>query len=193
MSEHAAPSYPIKLPAPRLAMKAPRSLTRKQAAFVQAYVDTGDQTQAALLAGFKPERARITGCELIRHSAVNAEIRKELQARLETAAPIAFKALIDLVKDAESENVKLQASVALLDRGGFSVIRKIESHSVIDIRSDSELTEAAKALIERLKELNLHGADAKPMIDVTPGATETEAAPSESMAYDPSNDESEAE
>jgi phage terminase small subunit len=54
----------------------PRSLTERQRRFVEAYLVSRNATQAALAAGYSPERARCTGSELLHRSHIVAALRE---------------------------------------------------------------------------------------------------------------------
>jgi phage terminase small subunit len=58
------------------------SLTKLQQAFVRAYMETGDATEAVRKAGYSADRAQITGCELIKNVEIQREIGRLMNARL---------------------------------------------------------------------------------------------------------------
>jgi hypothetical protein len=59
--------------------------------------------------------------------------------------------LIELAENAKSEDIKLRAAVALLDRGGLPLAKISEHrHIVEDRRSDAELLQHVKSLANQL-------------------------------------------
>jgi phage terminase small subunit len=58
------------------------SLTKLQQAFVRAYMETGDATEAVRKAGYSADRAQITGCELVKNVEIQREIGRLMNARL---------------------------------------------------------------------------------------------------------------
>jgi hypothetical protein len=99
-------------------------LTERQAKFVQAYLECGHQRdgaiQAALAAGYGANdraQAKSRAYDLLHNSKVLAALRNELSSKLSAAASIGVSTLIELAQNAQSEKVRLSASVELVDRG----------------------------------------------------------------------------
>jgi len=150
-----------------------QKLTPLQAEFVRQYVENGGNgSQAALVAGYKADVARNMAYRLIRTPHVLEALREEADRRIKSSVVIGATTLESLAKGAQSESVRLQAALALLDRGGLQ-LKALSEHKVIleDKRSDDEL----RARVEQLtRELGLKTIDmeapkraALPVADVT--------------------------
>ena len=91
-------------------------LDERQRRFVREIVSGRSIIDSARAAGYGESVAY----RVRRQPAVAAAIEAELYFRLRTeAAPLALDTVIDLVKNATSERVKLDASRVILDRAGF--------------------------------------------------------------------------
>jgi hypothetical protein len=121
-------------------------ITPKEQQFVQAFIRLGGRnaTEAALQAGYSPTgnraSARELGSRLLRRPRVMQAIKEATERNLRAGVVIGASVLEDLAKGATSESVRLQAALALLDRGGMQLANRTEHHHVIeDQRSDAEL------------------------------------------------------
>ena len=131
----------------------PKKLTPKQRAFVSEYVACGNPRKAALRAGYRESTARFDSPDMLRIPYVAQAIREETQRALDAAVPIGKKVLYDLAMGAKSEAVRLQAGLALLDRGGLRLKQIHEhTHTVKDARTDEELRQR---VVELSRELGL--------------------------------------
>lgn len=125
-------------------------LTTRQRVFVQTYVKMGGRnaTAAAISAGYGQAGAHVTGHRLLQRDYILEAIKKETERCLRAGVAVAYDTLQDLAQHAESESVRLNASLAMLDRGGLQLAQRTEHHHVIeDKRSDGELL----ARIEKLQ------------------------------------------
>lgn len=130
---------------------AKNKLTPRQASFVKGLLSGMGKAQAAIAAGYKPSNADNTAAILQGYPHVAAAIRDGAEARLKAGAHLGVRALLDLVENAASEDVRLRAATALLDRGGMPLIRQSEHHHVVtDRRSDAELRQHAISLARQL-------------------------------------------
>jgi len=96
-----------------------RELSERQAAFVKAFVATGDAHQSALTAGYAEATARNAGSQLLDSDNVTMAIVQASRQRLARGAPVALNTLEVLMTKAQSERVRLEASKAWLDRAGL--------------------------------------------------------------------------
>jgi len=118
----------------------------KEAAFIQAYVETGDCQKAALDAGY----SHGTYGYQLRDKLVD-EIRDAVNRRIAGVAPMALSTLTKLAQDAESESVKRQAAKDIMSLGGFDIVRT-EDVSKVDTRTDEELGTAMIAQLDAMPE-----------------------------------------
>lgn len=96
-------------------MKKNTTLTLKQRNFTEAYLETGNATEAADRA-YKPKNrntAHAIGAENLR--------KPTIRAFLDENAPDALATIRKLSMNAKSENVRLNASKDILDRAGYFV------------------------------------------------------------------------
>ena len=102
-------------------------LTAKQQAFAEAYVDNGgNQTKAAISAGYATKFAGTEGSRLIRNTAVQQQIMSLMHDAIGFSTVPALKQVVSLSRTANSEYVRLQASQDLLDRGGFKAVDTVD-------------------------------------------------------------------
>lgn len=130
-----------------------KNLSAKQRAFVQQYVRLGGKNAkaAAIAAGFGQIGAHVTAYRLLQRQYILDAIREETERRLRAGVSMGADILEDLAKNAQSESVRLQAALALLDRGGMQLTRLAEHRHIIeDRRTDAELLEHVGALARSL-------------------------------------------
>jgi hypothetical protein len=126
-------------------------LKPRQARFVRNLLAGMRKAQAAIEAGYEPSNADNTAARLQGYPHVAAAIRDGAEARLKAGAHLGVRALLDLVENAASEDVRLRAATALLDRGGMPLVKQSEVHpTVTDRRTDRELLEHARQLAKQL-------------------------------------------
>jgi phage terminase small subunit len=135
-------------------------LSERRAAFVREYVERGGRPgagpDAAVAAGYaKAGRAgraaaRVRASELLHNPEVLQALRDELARRLNAGAALGVQTLIDLCLNARSEQVRLSAANALIDRGfGPVMSRNAVIHattSVEDIIERLDRQEASSAI-----------------------------------------------
>jgi len=115
---------------------------KKQAAFIQQYVETGDCMKAALDAGYSHGEY---GYQL--RDKLAGEIRVAMDKRISAVAPMAMNTLAALSKEADSESVRRQASKDIMSLGGFDIQRTADV-TPTDKRTDEELIESIGNLIK---------------------------------------------
>jgi hypothetical protein len=119
---------------PMLASVTFADLTERQAAFVREYVERGGRrgaaADAAVAAGYAQPgeagraAARVRASELLHNPDVLRVLREELTRRLNAGAALGVQTLIDLCQNARSEQVRLSAASALIDRGYGPVVSR---------------------------------------------------------------------
>jgi len=112
----------------------------KEAAFIQAFVETGDCQKAALDAGYSHGTY---GYHL--RDKLADKIREALNKRIAAVAPMALSTLAKLAEDAESEAVRRQAAKDVMGFAGFD-IRRVEDVTRTDVVG--RLQNARKRLAE---------------------------------------------
>ena len=103
------------------------NLTNQRQVFVEEYVRSGDNLEAAKKAGYKDTHTlRNQACKLRRECA--DEITEELHRNFAEIAPRALNILADLSENAESESVHFGETHNLLYRTGF---RPVDRHLIV--------------------------------------------------------------
>ena len=159
-----------KLPAPNPADE----LTARQKAFVAYYVEGGgtNGAEAARQAGYAPKFAKQKAYELLRLPRIQAALDSEIKDAWKASAVFAQTQLRRLAEDGSTDAVRLQATLALLDRAGYLVNKHhvhTHEHNLAGLTTD-QLRDRAAALIASLstserKQLTERGV-ALPIIDV---------------------------
>ena len=104
---------------------------------------------AAVAAGYPARSAGVSASRLLNREGVLKALRDGAERRLTAGVAIGANVLIELAEKAKSEDVRLRAAAALLDRGGLPLVKQSEvTHRLIDERSDAELR-ARLAELER--------------------------------------------
>lgn len=109
----------------------------KEAAFIQAYVETGDCQKAALDAGYSHGTYGYQLRDKLAH-----EIREAVTMRIAGVAPMALSTLSKLAESADSESVRRQAAKDIMSLGGFDIQRTEDLTEKRDTRTDDELIDA---------------------------------------------------
>ena len=102
-----------------------QELTAKQKKLVDTLVARGcTVAEAAITAGYsngsKGDAARVSATKALQLAWVREYYEQRMFMQLKTAAPKAAKVLADLVENADSDRVRLEAAKAVLDRSGFT-------------------------------------------------------------------------
>ena len=92
------------------------SLTLRRQKFVSEYVETGNATEAARLAGYAERSAHVTGSRLLRNDKVAAAVdveRETLRARTELDQDMLIGELLSLYREARSSGAYSAAARCL--------------------------------------------------------------------------------
>lgn len=127
-------------------MAAP-DLTKRQA-FVEAYVLSGNATDAARRAGVPASSASVMGHKWLRTPEVASAIRQAVERQLAELAPIAVNVVRQLLQDTQfPPSVRLAAARDLLDRARFLPPKRLDVGVGVMGKLGAELT---RAELERL-------------------------------------------
>ncbi len=146
-------------------------LDEREALFVVEYVarsgTAGAGADAALAAGYSNDNrnaAHSMASRLLRRPAVLRAIKDETGRRLASAAPLGVAVLESLARSARSEQVRLAAANALIDRGFGPVVSRNASTNL-------NVSAGVEDLLDRLDRAEA-GKRAQPhVIDITPSAS----------------------
>ena len=106
-------------------------ITNQRQIFVEEYFRSGEYFEAEKKSGYKDTHTlRNQACKLRRECA--EEITEELHRNFAEIAPRALNILTDLAENAESESVRLGATLDLLYRAGF---RPVDRHDIVKEKS----------------------------------------------------------
>lgn len=129
-------------------------LTDQQAAFVTAYLQTANASEAALRAGYSHREA---GYSVLRGQAVQKALHDARQRLIATeGATVAYQTLIDLMRPANPANVRLGAAKYLMDAAGHGAKDAPGDHKSLTEMSADELV----ATIAKLDQAMAAKADA---------------------------------
>jgi len=121
--------------------------TTQQEKFVEMFLLTGNAARAAEVAGYGSPKQR--GYEL--KNKFKDLIEDRQKRMLQDSVPIAINQLINLVQEAESEAVRLNAVKDLLDRGGFKPVDKVEQQvTTVEKKTTEELREEYEQLMRTI-------------------------------------------
>ena len=98
-----------------------RELTKKQKAFADNYIESGNRTDAVFKAKYKVKNnhsARSIGSENL--------TKLDIRAYIEKQAPGAMSRIVEISIKAKNEAVKLNANKDIVDRAGFKPVEKHE-------------------------------------------------------------------
>jgi phage terminase small subunit len=125
-------------------LKALKMRTDKQERFIESYCLTGNAAKAAEMAGYSKKGSKQMGYML--KNQFSSEIDERMKRMIQDAVPGALAQVNDLVANAVSEGVRLNACRDVLDRAGFKPVEKQEiSH--VETSSIEELEQELKALL----------------------------------------------
>ena len=113
--------------------------TKRQLEFVREYVNTGDALNSARIAGYSDRSLPSLRAEASRlKRRLASQIADELRLNIINSAPRALAILKDLALNADSEHVRMKASMDILDRAGFKPVKR------------QEMVHASRSVEERL-------------------------------------------
>ena len=125
-------------------LKALKMRTDKQERFIESYCLTGNAAKAAEMAGYSKKGSKQMGY-MLKHQ-FSSEIDERMKKMIQDAVPGALAQVNDLVANAVSEGVRLNACRDVLDRAGFKPVERQEiSH--VETSSTEELEKELKALL----------------------------------------------
>jgi phage terminase small subunit len=125
-------------------LKALKMRTDKQERFIESYCLTGNATKAAEMAGYSKKGSKQMGYML--KNQFSSEIDERMRKMIQDAVPGALAQVSDLVANAVSEGVRLNACRDVLDRAGYKPVERQEiSH--VETSSTEELEKELKALL----------------------------------------------
>jgi phage terminase small subunit len=109
-------------------------LTDKQRKFADAYFELSHGTKAAIQAGYTENSAHVTASNLLKNPKIkeyieelHRERRERVLNKMSGMTEEALLTIYDLFKNADSEQVRMQAAKDLLDRTGYKPADKIEN------------------------------------------------------------------
>ena len=140
-----------KYPSPSNPKPFPGPLTEKEASYVLNLVDNKLEPEEAFrAAGYSKDQSKHRSKRLQRYLWLHIEDR--IKQRVGETATLALNVLEDLMRHAESENVKLNAARDILSRAGYDATERRET----TIKEVSELSDAELDLqIEKLTSDNI--------------------------------------
>ena len=140
-----------KYPSPTNPKPFPGPLTEKEASYVLNLVDNKmEPEQAYFAAGYSKDQSKHRSKRLQRHLWLHIEDR--IKQRVGETATLALNTLEELMRNAESENVKLNAARDILSRAGYDATQRRET----TIKEVSELSdEELNQQIEKLSSGNV--------------------------------------
>ena len=117
--------------------------TEKQRLFIKMYLSSGDELESARVAGYSDRclpSLRAEARRLKRRLA--SEIADQLLLNIINSDPRSLAILKDLALNADSEHVRMKASMDILDRAGFKPVKRQEvvhaSRSVEEVEAELE-------------------------------------------------------
>jgi predicted esterase len=112
-----------------------RPLTQKQQRFVSEYLQNGgNQTAAALSAGYSEGAAADMASRMVRNPLIQQAIQRETLTAIGLSVAPALHRVVTLIDHARSDYVKLEAAKDVLNRAGFAAPQRV------DHRLDQSLT-----------------------------------------------------
>ena len=115
--------------------------TEKQKTFIREYVSSGDALESARAAGYSDRSLPSLRAEASRlKRRLASQIAEELRLNIINSAPRVLAILKDLAMNADSEHVRMKASMDILDRAGFKPVKRQEvvhaSRSVEEVEAE---------------------------------------------------------
>ena len=120
-----------------------RGLTPKQAAFIDAYIETGNATEAARRAGYSEKTATVTGAENLRKPYIKAAIEAR-QAEIRSKRTADITEVMEFLTSALRGELKDENVVVEGEGDGISSARIIETRI-----SSRDRIKAAESLMKR--------------------------------------------
>jgi len=122
-------------------------LTEREQAFVEALIDQKLEPEAAFdAAGYTDNSNKRRPRALMLQRYLWKHIEKRIQSRISETTTLALNVLEDLMRTAESENVKLNAARDLLSRAGYDAVHMVKQETTIKEVSEMSDQELDKAI-----------------------------------------------
>ena len=142
-----------------------KKVNLKQEKFVEEYIETGNATQSAIVAGYSASSASVQGSRLLQNKAVAGvikDVKRDIAQELKDNAHIAYDVLQGIMLD-NKVSAKVRSDVAsnLLDRAGYKAVEKKVVTGSVSGNINQTVT---LDLVQRARELMAKKAEA---IDVT--------------------------
>ena len=107
-----------------------KKINLKQEKFIENYIETGNATQSAIVAGYAVNSASVQGSRLMNNKAVAGviqDVKRDIAQELKDNAHIAYDVLEGIMlNDQVSAKVRSDVASNLLDRAGFKAVTKNE-------------------------------------------------------------------
>ena len=115
--------------------------TEKQRLFIKKYVSSGDELESVRVAGYSDRSLPNLLAEASRlKRRLASQIADQLRLNIINSAPRALAIHKDLALNADSEHVRMKASMDILDRAGFKPVKRQEvvhaSRSVEEVEAE---------------------------------------------------------
>jgi len=120
-----------------------RSFTDKERVWYEAYMATGNASDAARAIGITTSVKQYGYAMKTR---LKEYIKRDLQAMIGNCGPDALETIYELSKSCEDPNVRLRAAQDLLNRAGYKEIQRVEV--TIADKSDKELDDEIATLLK---------------------------------------------
>lgn len=147
-------------------------LNERQRAFVSYYVETGDATKSARLAGYSENTIAHLGRAILGSPAVVACLHAEVSRALVSDAAMARHVIATLAADTTiSPKVRLDAAKTLLDRAGHVAPKARDAQNATDLPLNEMTVDELKTLAATLeaeiagRAKTVSSADAAPIDD----------------------------
>jgi phage terminase small subunit len=109
--------------------------TQQQIDFCNFLIQGLNQREAATAAGYSEATAHVKGSQLFKQ--FQDYIITETADMLKTGGAEAYQVMLELMRRAKQDAVRLKAATAVLDYGGYKPVEKIDM--TVDQKSDEEL------------------------------------------------------
>jgi len=144
-------------------------VTNNQELFCRYYLElNGDQKAAAIKAGYAKGTASGQAWELLQNKRVRARIHTLTREGFAPAGAEAFNVVMDLMRNAKSETVRLRAATDIMDRAGHKPLEALLSVDESDALNEEDLVDKIREALVNLGHDGFKVSEADDMKDVTP-------------------------
>ena len=129
------------------------SLPKKNKAFIEVFVKTGDAVEAYRAAGYKADSSRIRAKARKLRDDLSQYIEPQFREYIESTdtAIVAFGVLKELAISGESEAVRKDCAKEILNRAGYNQATEVH-HKHETVQSDAQVLERVQQLRKELLE-----------------------------------------